>query len=81
MSRHEADNMTDKSFTDILKTDQNLALRLAFIDFLLLYRGQFSRIDITKEFDVSEITATCIIAEYNSLRKNNFDYDKSEKNS
>ncbi|HID9461904.1 TPA: hypothetical protein ACXI1D_003533 [Proteus mirabilis] len=73
--------MTDKSFTDILKTDQNLALRLAFIDFLLLYRGQFSRIDITKEFDVSEITATCIITEYNSLRKNNFDYDKSEKNS
>ncbi len=71
--------MTDKSFTDILKTDQNLALRLAFIDFLLLYKGQFSRIDITKEFDVSEITATRIIAEYNSLRENNFDYDKSEK--
>lgn len=71
--------MTDKSFTDILKTDQNLALRLAFIDFLLLYKGQFSRLDITTEFDVSEITATRIIAEYNSLRKNNFDYDKSEK--
>lgn len=71
--------MTDKSFTDILKTDQNLALRLAFIDFLLLYKGQFSRLDITKEFDVSEITATRLIAEYNSLRKNNFDYDKSEK--
>ncbi|ATY90362.1 MULTISPECIES: WYL domain-containing protein [Enterobacterales] len=71
--------MTDKSFTDILKNDQNLALRLAFIDFLLLYKGQFSRLDITKEFDVSEITATRIIAEYNSLRENNFDYDKSEK--
>ncbi|PSC99302.1 hypothetical protein C7D74_30705 [Klebsiella pneumoniae] len=56
------------SFNDILKEDQTLAIRLAFIDFKVFYTGMLSRIDIMNEFDVSEITASRVISQYREFR-------------
>ena len=66
-------------FNDILKEDQSLAIRLAFIDFKVLYTGTLSRIDIMNEFDVSEITASRVIAQYRDFRKGNILYDNKSK--
>lgn len=66
-------------FNDILKEDQSLAIRLAFIDFKILYTGTLSRIDIMNEFDVSEITASRVIAQYRDFRNGNILYDNKSK--
>lgn len=66
-------------FNDILKEDQSLAIRLAFIDFKVLYTGTLSRIDIMNEFDVSEITASRIISQYRYFRNGNISYDNKSK--
>lgn len=71
--------MSLKTFAEYLKDDQNLAIRLAFIDFRIFYTGFLSRIDIMNEFDVSEITATRIISEYKKIRENNISYDTKSK--
>ncbi|WP_273845479.1 WYL domain-containing protein [Providencia rettgeri] len=71
--------MSLNSFIDILKNDQALAIRLAFIDFKIFYTGALSRTDITSEFDISEITATRIISKYKELRENNLYYDNKSK--
>ncbi|WP_272675875.1 WYL domain-containing protein [Providencia sp. PROV021] len=71
--------MSLNSFTDILKNDQALAIRLAFIDFKIFYTGALSRTDITSEFDISEITATRIISKYKELREKNLYYDNKSK--
>ncbi|WP_272675022.1 WYL domain-containing protein [Providencia sp. PROV075] len=67
------------SFVDILKNDQALAIRLAFIDFKIFYTGALSRTDLTSEFDISEITATRIISKYKELREKNLYYDNKSK--
>lgn len=67
------------SFNDILKKDQTLAIRLAFIDFKVFYTGTLSRIDIMNEFDVSEITSSRVIAEYKNVRPGNISYDNKSK--
>ncbi len=67
------------SFNDILKKDQSLAIRLAFIDFKIFYTGTLSRIDIINEFDVSEITASRIISQYRDFRGDNIFYDNKSK--
>ncbi|WP_368872278.1 WYL domain-containing protein [Proteus terrae] len=71
--------MSLNSFIDILKNDQALAIRLAFIDFKIFYTGALSRTDITSEFDISEITATRIISKYKELREKNLYYDNKSK--
>ncbi|MGL6531277.1 WYL domain-containing protein [Aeromonas hydrophila] len=72
-------NANAKFFSDIFKEDQTLAIRLAYIDFKLYYTGALSRADIVSEFDVSEITATRIIAKYKEIRASNMEYDAREK--
>ncbi|HHG0525918.1 WYL domain-containing protein [Klebsiella quasipneumoniae] len=67
------------SFNDILKEDQTLAIRLAFIDFKVFYTGMLSRIDIMNEFDVSEITASRVISQYREFRGGNISYDNKSK--
>ncbi len=67
------------SFNDILKEDQTLAIRLAFIDFKVFYTGMLSRIDIMNEFDVSEITASRVISQYREFRRGNISYDNKSK--
>ncbi|HGY5237778.1 TPA: WYL domain-containing protein [Aeromonas salmonicida subsp. pectinolytica] len=71
--------MNEKMFYDMFREDQTLAIRLAYIDFKLYYTGVLSRADIVSEFDVSEITATRIIAEYKKIRSVNMEYDAKEK--
>lgn len=67
------------SFNDILKEDQTLAIRLAFIDFKVFYTGMLSRIDIMNEFDVSEITASRVISQYREFIGGNISYDNKSK--
>jgi len=66
-------------FNDLLKEDQSMAIRLAFVDFKLFYTGALSRIDIMNEFDVSEITASRVISRYRESRKDNILYDPKSK--
>lgn len=66
-------------FPTFLEKNPELAIRLSFIDFKLYYTGVLSRSDLIDEFNVSEITASRIIAEYNKIRGNNFYYNHSEK--
>lgn len=66
-------------FPIILERNQELAIRLSFIDFKIYYTGVLSRTDLMEEFGVSEITASRIIAEYKKIRGDNFHYDSSEK--
>lgn len=66
-------------FKSILNDDYDLALRLAFIDFRLLFTGSLSRVDIINEFAVSEITATRILNEYKKVRPKNLLYSNKTK--
>jgi len=66
-------------FPTFLEKNPELAIRLSFIDFKLYYTGVLSRSDLIDEFNVSEITASRIIAEYNKIRGDNFYYNNSEK--
>lgn len=66
-------------FPIFLEKNQELAIRLAFIDFKIYYTGVLSRSDLIEEFGVSEITASRIISEYKKLRESNFEYNQSEK--
>ncbi|AYD42628.1 transcriptional regulator [Yersinia rochesterensis] len=66
-------------FPIILERNQELAIRLSFIDFKIYYTGVLSRSDLIEEFGVSEITASRIIAEYKKIRGDNLRYDSSEK--
>jgi len=66
-------------FPSYLEKNQELAVRLAFIDFKIYYTGILSRSDLIEEFGISEITASRIISEYKKIRENNLDYNQSEK--
>lgn len=67
------------NFPLFLEKNPELAIRLSFIDFKLYYTGVLSRSDLIEEFNISEITASRIIAEYKTIRENNFHYNQSEK--
>lgn len=62
-----------------LEKNQELAIRLSFIDFKIFYTGVLSRSDLMEEFGVSEITASRIISEYKEIRADNLYYNQSEK--
>ena len=53
--------------------------RLAFIDFLLLFKGAFSRGDLTNKFEMGMANATRDIALYRELAPNNSEFDNPSK--
>ena len=53
--------------------------RLAFIDFLLLFKGAFSRGDLTHKFEMGMANATRDIAFYRDLAPNNCEFDNPSK--
>ena len=50
--------------------------RLAFLDFLLMFRGTFNRSDLTSKFQMGMANATRDIALYRNLAPKNFNFDK-----
>jgi len=53
--------------------------RLAFIDFLLMFKGSFSRIDLTTKFEMGMANATRDIALYRALSPKNSQLDNQTK--
>ena len=53
--------------------------RLAFIDFLLMFKGTFVRSDLTSKFQMGMANATRDIALYRELAPNNCDFDNPAK--
>jgi predicted DNA-binding transcriptional regulator YafY len=53
--------------------------RLAFIDFLLLFKGAFSRSDLTHKFEMGMANATRDIALYRELAADNCEFDNLSK--
>jgi hypothetical protein len=53
--------------------------RLGFIDFLLMFKGNFSRQDLTSKFEMGMANATRDIALYKSLTKGNCEFDNVTK--
>jgi predicted DNA-binding transcriptional regulator YafY len=53
--------------------------RLAFIDFLLMFKGSFTRNDLTSKFEMGMANATRDIALYRELSPSNSDFDNSSK--
>jgi hypothetical protein len=53
--------------------------RLAFIDFLLLFKGTFSRGDLTHKFEMGMANATRDIALYRELAPDNSEFDNPNK--
>lgn len=53
--------------------------RLAFIDFLLLFKGSFSRGDLTNKFEMGMANATRDIALYRELAADNCEFDSPSK--
>tara|TARA_R110001583_G_scaffold95420_1_gene239229 strand:+ start:643 stop:1605 length:963 start_codon:yes stop_codon:yes gene_type:complete len=53
--------------------------RLAFIDFLLLFKGAFSRGDLTDKFEMGMANATRDIALYRELAPDNSEFDNLSK--
>lgn len=53
--------------------------RLAFIDFLLMFKGSFTRSDLTSKFEMGMANATRDIALYRELAAKNIEFDNSTK--
>jgi predicted DNA-binding transcriptional regulator YafY len=53
--------------------------RLAFIDFLLMFKGVLSRSDLTTKFEMGMANATRDIALYRELAPNNVTFDNKER--
>jgi hypothetical protein len=53
--------------------------RLAFIDFLLLFKGSFCRGDLTNKFEMGMANATRDIALYRELAPDNSEFDNASK--
>jgi hypothetical protein len=53
--------------------------RLAFIDFLLMFKGTFSRLDLTTKFEMGMANATRDIALYRELSPKNASFDNQSK--
>ncbi|WP_339720486.1 WYL domain-containing protein [uncultured Paraglaciecola sp.] len=53
--------------------------RLAFIDFLLMFKGSFSRSDLTKKFEMGMANATRDISLYKELAPDNAELDNPTK--
>lgn len=68
--------MTNKKVTDISFSQRQ---RLAFIDFLLMFKGSFSRSDLTTKFEMGMANATRDIALYREIAPNNSEFDNQAK--
>tara|TARA_R110001583_G_scaffold173897_2_gene328022 strand:+ start:15188 stop:16072 length:885 start_codon:yes stop_codon:yes gene_type:complete len=68
--------MNNKKIADISFSQKQ---RLAFIDFLLMFKGSFSRSDLTTKFEMGMANATRDIALYRELAPNNSEFDNQAK--
>jgi hypothetical protein len=68
--------MNSKKITDISFAQKQ---RLSFIDFLLMFKGSFSRSDLTTKFEMGMANATRDIALYRELAPNNSEFNNQEK--
>lgn len=68
--------MNNKKIADISFSQRQ---RLAFIDFLLMFKGSFSRSDLTTKFEMGMANATRDIALYRELAPNNSEFDNQVK--
>ncbi|MGK0269445.1 MAG: hypothetical protein ACI88H_000076 [Cocleimonas sp.] len=68
--------MDSKQLEDISFSQKQ---RLAFIDFLLMFKGSFSRVDLTTKFEMGMANATRDIALYRELAPTNSDFDNPLK--
>ena len=68
--------MNNKKITDLSFAQKQ---RLAFIDFLLMFQGSFSRSDLTTKFEMGMANATRDIALYRELVPNNSEFDNKAK--
>jgi hypothetical protein len=68
------------SYLELLEKTQNTskADRLAYIDFLLMFKGSLNRSDLTDFFGIKEASASAAIAEYKKYRKDNVMYAHRE---
>lgn len=53
-----------------------IAERLAYIDFLLFFKGGLSRVELFEFFGLKEAAASQAITEYRSIRAKNVEYDR-----
>lgn len=68
--------MNNKKIADISFSQRQ---RLAFIDFLLMFKGSFSRSDLTTKFEMGMANATRDISLYRELAPNNSEFDNQAK--
>jgi hypothetical protein len=71
MTNSDIDKLAELSFAQ--------KSRLAFIDFLLLFKGAFSRSDLTNKFEMGMANATRDIALYRELASQNSEFDNTVK--
>ena len=69
-------SMNNKKLKDISFSQKQ---RLAFIDFLLMFKGSFSRVDLTSKFEMGMANATRDIALYRELAPINSDFNNQSK--
>ncbi|MFK5914834.1 MAG: WYL domain-containing protein [Woeseiaceae bacterium] len=68
--------MDNKKLKDISFSQKQ---RLAFIDFLLMFKGSFSRVDLTTKFEMGMANATRDIALYKEFAPTNADFNNPSK--
>lgn len=68
--------MTKNIFLNMKK---ELAIRIAYIDFKVRFTGVLTRKDIMNEFNISDVTTTEILKEYNKISNGNIIYDTKNK--
>lgn len=68
------------SHLELLEETQSTskADRLAYIDFLLMFKGSLNRSDLTDFFGIKEASASAAIADYKKYRKDNVSYAHRE---
>jgi hypothetical protein len=69
-------NNNNKDITEFTYAQKQ---RLAFIDFLLMFKGVFSRSDLTSKFEMGMANATRDIALYRELAPKNLEFDNATK--
>jgi hypothetical protein len=71
--------MTDNNKKKLAEFNFPQKQRLAFIDFLLMFKGSFSRVDLTSKFEMGMANATRDIALYRELAPTNLDFENTSK--
>lgn len=71
--------MKNKNNKNTSELNYSQRQRLAFIDFLLMFKGSFTRSDLTTKFEMGMANATRDIALYRDLAANNIKFDNPSK--